>query len=280
MGRKDMSETTASTAVRPPKVIIFAGRGNVGKSTTCAFLLETGKFRYPVRALDASNNNRLFERMGGVGVERAEGGEDDVMQWIEGVIAECAEKAGTPGQFDVLIDTNGETRILSRWGHELKFVNMIEESGLEPVLIYMVGTDVKDVDFIEEHEALTESGDRVFAPRCTAVIRNGGKISGTGLAKLHFKAVNERLKQVFQRPVLVTDMQGLACMNLLMEQHIGFKDGRMPSAVVNMFQAGRVKAWTTAGMRSTLTVKRAGSDDCLAAWLDVTLDGVNDQAAA
>jgi hypothetical protein len=270
MVKKEVDEGVAAAPpeakagqARRPILLIIAGRQSRGKSVLASVVWELAQRRYPLKLIEAStNNHRLAERLGDA-VLVPEGSSDDRRLWIEDAIAACAAAADTPEQHDLLIDMHGGDDLLYRWGTETGAVQLMERQGLDLVLIHMVGPDPADVDYIADLEA-----GGVFAPAKTAVIMNGGLVTGNRRPEAAFAPVARRLMEVIKRKILILTMQPLPCMDGILEQNIPFREAGHATDKLTFFDTGRAASWVNHALPK-LFAGKPGDPASLNRWLDI-----------
>jgi hypothetical protein len=79
--------------------------------------------------------------------------------------------AGTAEQEDLIADLGGEDGILPRLGAELGYADALIDSGVDPVLMYVVGPDVRHLKPIDDMEH-----GKLFCPPRTVVALNAGLV--------------------------------------------------------------------------------------------------------
>lgn len=231
----------------PPKFVVTLGRGKTGKSTMLWWLAESALRRRRLRILDADpNNNALVDRFPDVEMPPAVDGEDKRV-WLERQLSTMMDEADDDAKrHDMLLDVGANDLLLKRLGAEVQFVDVLQDAGVEPVAIHLLGPDKEDLTYLKDVE---ESG--FLRPKRTVLVLNTGLISATSSADIAFAPIIE--SDIFQKVISkerggrYVVMPALHCMremqkaglNLFSECFPGTEGGKKLGA----FDARRVKRW-------------------------------------
>jgi hypothetical protein len=147
-----------------PRFTVLIGRGNVGKSTLGIWLAETaraGGREFLIGNMDPTlaTIGELFPDF--VSPEYAD--DDDREKWL----TETIEQQQAKGQ-SLLLDTGGNDPLLPRYARRYDLVPTLQDQGIEPVAIHVLGPDLSDLALFSECE-------ECFAPKRTILVLNGGR---------------------------------------------------------------------------------------------------------
>ncbi|MFL5288074.1 MAG: hypothetical protein ACJ8AW_45715, partial [Rhodopila sp.] len=151
-------------------LVSVRGRHETGKTTLLSLLIDTSTCAYPMRILDADTNNSTLAAFYPQAIIPAGIGEERRLN-IEGEFNWVMDNAGTSTQGDLMADLGGEDATLPRLGAELGYADALVEAGVDPVLIYVVGPDVRHLKPIDDME-----NGKLFCPQRTVVALNAGLI--------------------------------------------------------------------------------------------------------
>lgn len=249
---------------RKPILMVVRGRNETGKSTLLIGLVSTSQngSAYPLQLIDAdSNNNTLAEWcpsarvLSGTGEAKRLAVEDDFNHIMD--------KANTPERFDIMADLGGDDTIIPRLGGELGLADALSESGVDPVLVYTVGTDVRHLTPIDAMER-----GNLFCPPRTVIMPNVGLVRQDLLPGEAYRDVltSETVQKLKERGARVVHMPGLdpACMLKLKtmvrewhEEADALPDGRqMTRPLPNFEWAASPEGRRTLGMTDHIRVKK------------------------
>jgi hypothetical protein len=155
---------------RRPVLVSVRGRHETGKTTLLSLLIDTARGDYPLRIVDADTNNQTLSAWFPHAVIPAGVGEARRLN-VEAEFNWSMDNAGTETQGDMMCDLGGEDTILPRLGAELGYAEALAESGVDPVLIYVIGPDVRHLKPIEDME-----NGKLFCPPRTVVAFNAGLV--------------------------------------------------------------------------------------------------------
>jgi hypothetical protein len=147
----DTAVPSPGVATRRPMLVSVRGRHETGKTTLLSLLIDTSTCAYPMRILDADTNNSTLAAFYPQAIIPAGIGEERRLN-IEGEFNWVMDNAGTSTQGDLMADLGGEDATLPRLGAELGYADALVEAGVDPVLIYVVGPDVRHLKPIDDME--------------------------------------------------------------------------------------------------------------------------------
>lgn len=146
-----------------PKIVFAAGRGKTGKTTLLRWIAETSFQRgsTPILAdIDPSNASfsRYFDDVARPETDNPAG----VTRWLQQLIEHCVAEHQA-----AIVDLGGGDTTLRTLATEMPgLAAVMEEAGVAPVMLYLLGTQAEDLT-----PALTLSA-RGFAPKAQALVLN------------------------------------------------------------------------------------------------------------
>jgi hypothetical protein len=215
-----VAEPESASADRQSVLIVAVGRQRVGKTTLLNVLTEIYRARgAALRIWNADLHNRthtlsLFhkdalEPLPGASVV-------EQRSWIEDRVREQVAQ-----RFDAVLDVGGGITALNTLVDEVRLVEMLERRGIRVVLMYVLGNERADLDYLERFAA-----DRAFMPKSTIVVFNAGLLTN-GLSS------TTAFDKLMQHPVVlkaietgaeVTQMPALGCMAAVTDRGLSFAD--------------------------------------------------------
>jgi hypothetical protein len=237
------------TLVRPAvadqsgaRMIIAAGRGKVGKSVTLRWIIEEMLSRggEPVIA-DADRTNPTLLSFFAHATRPASAEDDDVRLWLNDLVDTQIEKRTT-----VFLDLGGGDQMLKQWSRELDLAAFLEQHGITPVLLHLLGSDVDDLAYLRDLET-------VYAPKQTALILNEGMVpAGRSAASVFEPVVADPIfKAAMKRGAKVVRLPRLGCMQEVDRRRLSFEAAEQPGGL-------------TPTMRQMVTLWRRAVPDALA----------------
>jgi hypothetical protein len=222
------------------KILFAAGRGKTGKTTLLRWIAETSFHRgsTPILA-DIDPSNASFSRYFD-GVARPETDNPvGVARWLQQLIEHCATEHQS-----AIVDLGGGDTTLRTLATEMPgLTTAMEEAGVAPVMLYLLGTQPEDLT-----PALTLSA-RGFAPQAQALVLNEvamdagvsraeafGRITTlTGFARLAQTGVRAWMPRLFAAEAI--EAREARFFDAL--------DGKV-SPPLGMFDRARLRAWLDA----------------------------------
>jgi hypothetical protein len=178
--RETLLTTSADLPLNPvegrPLFIVLAGRGGTGKSFLVRWICErTFAAGRSVVIADGDRTNRALPRF--FDDVQAPTSSDDrvVRRWLETIIEQMVV-----GRFSVVIDLGGGDMVLKQLALELDLQAMLEEQGVSPIILHLIGPEVESLGYLDSVEAVdfaSPSGKPLFAPEQTALILNEGLVA-------------------------------------------------------------------------------------------------------
>jgi hypothetical protein len=227
-----------------PKMVVTLGRGGNGKSIFLRWVAETSKGIRPLKIVDADPNNRTLDaHFSDVLVPPAIDGEDKRV-WLEDRFNDLIESASDDAkQHDMVLDVGANDLLLRRLGREVQLAEALEEGGVDPVAVHMLGAEEDDLRYLED----VENGN-LFCPKATVLVLNKGKVAPTRSWELAFGPIIESaiVKRVVERGGKLVAMPALGCMPEVVGKGIhrfsnaAGDEGRKKIGILN---ARRVRFW-------------------------------------
>ena len=158
---------------RRPRLIVLAGRGGTGKTLLVRWICERvfGAGRTIVIADGDRTNRSLPLYFDGV---LAPPSADDraVRRWLEAIIDRMIAEG-----FDVVLDLGGGDMVLKHLAAELDLQAMLEEAGIDVVMLHLAGPEVESLGYLASVEAAGPLGTPLFAPARTVLVLNEGLVA-------------------------------------------------------------------------------------------------------
>ena len=239
--------TSAST--RQPVLIVAAGRQRVGKTTTLNVLIEMCRALGAwIEVWNADLHNRthtlsLFhpdalQPRSGTSVE-------DQRTWIEDRVREQVKH-----RRDVALDVGGGFTALNALTEEVKLVETLERRGVRPVLLYVMGNERADLDYLEQF-----AENSMFMPKSTLIVFNSGLLTGGRSPVTAFEAMLQHkvVLKAIQNGAEVIRMPALSCMAAVTDRGLSFADFAAGKQVdghpeTSFFDQERVWLWLNRDM--------------------------------
>lgn len=231
-----------------PVLMIAVGRQRVGKTV----LLNAIAQRY--RALgadlrvwnaDLANRTHSLSRFHSDAVTAPTGGFEDTKAWIEERIADQIAN-----RYDAVLDVGGGETVLNRLAAEVGLVETLDEQGIRPVAIHLLGPELADLDYLN---ASAEMG--LFAPAATILVLNTGLVTSGRSVGSAFAGVQEH--PVFQaalgKGAEMAFLPALGCMAQVTDRGLGFAEMASGAQVgghprTAFFDQVRVRRWWSKAM--------------------------------
>jgi hypothetical protein len=163
----DLSAAEVAEKPSRPKLYVFLGRGNVGKTVTIRWMAE--------RAQNAGRSVVLadIDRNTGTlpafyeGVLRPDYTDSEgIREWL-GLLVQKQIETGA----NVLLDVGGGDPLMQETAEQLHLATLLERIGIQPVAVHLVGPDKDDLSTLRDME---KSGS--FCPRDTIIVFNEGRV--------------------------------------------------------------------------------------------------------
>jgi hypothetical protein len=210
--------TTA--AVRQPVLIIAVGRQRVGKTTCLNVTVETFRAHgAEIEIWNADLHNRthtlslFYEDALQPPVQTSL---DDQKRWIEERVREMVIH-----RRDTVLDVGGGPTALNALIEELHLVEMLETRGIRVVLMYVLGNERADLDYLERF-----AEDRMFLPKATLLVFNAGLLTSGRSAKTAFDTLmgHEVVLGAVASGAKIVQMPALSCMAAVTDRGMSFTD--------------------------------------------------------
>jgi hypothetical protein len=210
--------TTAAS--RQPVLIVAVGRQRVGKTTLLNVLIETYRgLGAQIEVWNGDLHNRthtlsLFHKDAlqpptGTSIEEQKG-------WIEERVREQAVH-----RRDAVLDVGGGLTALNTLIEEIRLVEMLERRGVRVVLMYVLGNERADLDYLERF-----AENSMFMPKATLLVFNAGLLTNGRSAHTAFNALmsHEIVLKAIETGAEVLQMPSLSCMAAVTDRGLSFAD--------------------------------------------------------
>lgn len=210
----------AIAATRRPVLIVAVGRQRVGKTTLLNALIEIYRsLGAQIEIWNADLHNRthtlsLFhpdalQPPGGTSVE-------DQRAWIEDRVREQIKHMR-----DAVLDVGGGLTALNTLIEEIRLVELLERRGVRVVLMYVMGNERADLDYLERF-----AEDSTFLPKSTLIVLNAGLLTGGRSPNTAFDTVMQHkvVLQAADAGARIIRMPALGCMAAVTDRGLSFSD--------------------------------------------------------
>ena len=253
MGKIDATQTIQSAAggeAARPVLLVAVGRQRVGKTTLPNALTETyRKAGSDLEVWNADLHNRthaltLFHP--DALAPQAGASAEEQQEWIEARVRDQVRH-----RRDVVLDVGGGLTALNTLVEQVRLVDILERRGIRPVLIYVLGGERADLDYLERF-----AENSMFTPAATVLVFNAGLISGGRSTEAAFGPLMEHptVAAALRSGARVATMPALGCMAAVTDRGLGFEafaDGAQNPDFpeTSFFDQERTHLWLTKDMR-------------------------------
>ena len=208
------------TPARQPVLIVAVGRQRVGKTTLLNVLVE--KYRSLGAKIDIWNAD-LHNRTHTLSLFYPDALQPDLgtsvedqQAWIEDRVREQVKH-----RRDVVLDVGGGVTALNSLIEEVKLVETLERYGVRAVLLYVMGNERADLDYLEK---ISEGG--IFMPKATLIVFNAGLLTGGRSPNTAFNSLMQHkiILQAIEGGAEVVRMPALSCMAAVTDRGLSFTD--------------------------------------------------------
>lgn len=239
----------ATSTERQPVLIIGSGRQRVGKTTLLSVLTETYRSLgadieiWNADLLNRTNTLSLFHP--DALQPPAEATIEEQRAWLESRVREQVQH-----RRDVILDVGGGLTALSALIEELRLVEMLERRGIRVVLLYVMGNERADLDYLERF-----AENKTFMPEATLIVFNAGLLTNGRSVNTAFDALMHH-RVVVQAAIAgarIARMPALGCMAAVTDRGLSFADFAAGKQVeghdeTSFFDQERVWLWLNRDM--------------------------------
>jgi hypothetical protein len=213
-------DNPATAATRQPVLVVCVGRQRVGKTTLLNATIETFRSHgAEIEIWNADLHNRthslsLFHKDA---LQPPEGTSlEDQKRWIEERVQEMVVH-----RRDTMLDVGGGATALNILVEEMRLVEMLEARGIRPVLLYVLGNERADLDYLEQF-----AEGSMFMPKATLLVFNAGLLTSGRSAKTAFNALMEHpvVVKAIRNGAGIVQMPALSCMAAVTDRGMSFAD--------------------------------------------------------
>jgi hypothetical protein len=210
----------ANAATRQPVLIVAVGRQRVGKTTLLNVLIETYRaLGAQIEVWNGDLHNRthtlsLFHKDAlqpptGTSIEEQKG-------WIEERVREQVKH-----RRDAVLDVGGGLTALNTLIEEIRLVEMLERRGVRVVLMYVLGNERADLDYLERF-----AENRLFMPKATLLVFNAGLLTNGRSANTAFNALMQHdiVLKAIETGAEMVQLPALSCMAAVTDRGLSFAD--------------------------------------------------------
>jgi hypothetical protein len=215
------AECAPETATaRQPVLIIAVGRQRVGKTTMLNVMIEMLRAHgaeIEIWNADLHNRTHSLSLFYKDAQEPAAGTSlDDQKRWIEERVREMVVH-----RRDTVLDVGGGSTALNTLIEELHIVEMLEARGIRVVLMYLLGNERADLDYLTQF-----AEDSMFMPKATLVVFNAGLLTSGRSAKTAFNALMEHpiVLNAINTGAKIVQMPALSCMAAVTDRGMSFAE--------------------------------------------------------
>jgi hypothetical protein len=238
-----------TAAARQPVLIIAVGRQRVGKTTLLNVLIESYRAvgaEIEVWNADLHNRTHTLSLFHPDALQPPSGTSiEDQVTWIEDRVRDQVKHVR-----DAILDVGGGLNALNALIEQVKLVEMLERRGVRVVLMYVMGNERADLDYLER---FVEDG--MFMPKATLIVLNAGLLTSGKSVNSAFEAMMQHkvVLQAIQGGAEVIRMPALGCMAAVTDRGLSFADFAAGKQVdgqpeTSFFDQERVWLWLNRDM--------------------------------
>jgi hypothetical protein len=175
-----------------PKLVIPLGRGARGKTWWTRWAIDRAQRQgRDVIVADADRTNATLSAFFDRVVSPPSADDRDVRDWLATFVEQQIEE-----RFTAILDLGGGDLVLKSVARELGLVSFLEQYGICPVAVHLIGPDADDLAYLRDVET-----DAVFAPQATILVLN------EALVPVHKTARSAYEQTVRSHPILAKTVE-------------------------------------------------------------------------
>lgn len=236
-----------------PRMIVAVGRQRVGKTTLLNAVTEIYRglgADLDVWNADLHNRSHTLSLFHPDALEPpAAAGLQDQRKWIEDRVRDQVQH-----RRDAVLDVGGGVTALNALIEEVKLVRSLERRGVTPVLLYVLGSERADLDYLERF-----TQDQSFLPPATVIVLNGGLVTSGRSTRIAFAPLIEHqvVVKAINRGARIVEMPALGCLAEVIDRGLSFRDfadGKQADGhpETSFFDQERVWLWLNEAMPKAL----------------------------
>lgn len=210
---------------RRPVLWVALGRQRVGKTALLSAAAQFFRARgAALEVWNADQQNRghaLSAFFPDASSPPTAGGIADGRAWIAERIERLASGGGGGARRSAVLDTGGGFTGFSALTERVPLAEALEEAGVRPVALFVVGPERADLDYLEHFSA--EGGG--FAPEASVLVFNTALVeAGRSSAGAFAPVMGHRaVRAAVDRGAAVATMPALGCLSDLADQGLGYE---------------------------------------------------------
>lgn len=220
------SSSNATTAT--PKLVLPLGRGNHGKTLFVRWAMERANSRgREVVVADADRTNPTLDRYFSNVLQPESADNVEMMEWLKHLVEQQIKD-----KFSAFIDLGGGDLLLKQASMEIDLCSFLEENGITPVAVHLIGPNPDDLAYLAELER-----DSLFAPAATILVLNEALTPPHRTAKAAFRSTildHEIFQSACSRGAKVVFIPRLKSVDEIESRRLGFQ-----AAVAGKLDAGQ-----------------------------------------
>lgn len=226
-----------------PVLLIGVGRQRVGKTTLLNALAQHYAAMGAVLQVwnaDLLNQTHSISKFHPDVLQCPVGTFDDTKAWLEERLSDQMA-----GRYDAVLDVGGGETALTRLAEEVQLVDTLEDAGIRPVALHLLGPELADLDYLNSS---AQSG--LFSPAATILVLNEGLVLSGRSSRAAFANVSAHpvFKAAVARGAQVMVLPALGCMAQVTDRGLTFDEAAAGRQIdgfekTSLFDQARVTRW-------------------------------------